>query len=338
MGATAVRRAVLAASALAGSFVVSAPMPASANDIAYSSTVLATDFASFGVGGVRGGDGNASIVVAGITGTVTKALLYWDGPDNPPDANAAITFAGAPTAGTLIGISADNCWGFTESRAYRADVTASVAGNGTYPVANLINGGADINGLSLLVFFDDGNSANNRDVVLFEGNDSNVNANGFDADGWNVSLAGVQYTAGSATLQLHVADGQGFPDGSVEVNGTTIAADDPITGADPFGGTTVPDMGTAATTSGGLWDIRSFDVTALLTPGPNTLTVTHTFGSDCLSLIIAAVDLPAGAAPPPPVLPEAPYSALLPLSLVGAGTIALIVRRRRSTSEEEQPS
>ena len=70
-----------------------------------------------------------------------------------------------------------------------------------------------------------------------------------------------------------------------------------------FSGDTVPNG--AADFGGGLWDIRSFDVTAALSPGLNTLSLTmDTSGDDCVSLIAVAIDLPAGAAPGQPT-PEA---------------------------------
>jgi hypothetical protein len=64
-------------------------------------------------------------------------------------------------------ISDSNCWSnFTNSRAYRADVTSLVGGNGAYALSNFVKGSypnptADINGVSLLLFYDDGNAANN---------------------------------------------------------------------------------------------------------------------------------------------------------------------------------
>ena len=73
------------------------------------------------------------------------------------------------------------------------------------------SGNINVNGASLIVFYDDGNAANNRDVVLFDGNDSNI-ANAFDADGWNVSLPGINYVSGTAAISMHVSDGQSFAD------------------------------------------------------------------------------------------------------------------------------
>ena len=272
-----------------------------ANDIAPFQTIYGTDYTSAGYGGMRG-IGTGTVHLTGVSGGVTKALLFWHGPTNSTDpaANASVTFAGTPIVGTNIGFSASNCWDFTNSQAYRADVTSLVHGNGDYSLANFTKPDADINGVSLMVFFNDGNAANNRDIVIFDGNDSNT-ANPYDAAGWNVSLPGINYTSGSASLELHVSDGQVFPDDGLILNGQTLAAAGSI-----FQGDSVPNGPAAAQYSGGLWDIKSWDVTSYLTPGPNTLTLTtDNSGSDCLSLIAAVVNLPAGAAPNQPS-PAAP--------------------------------
>ena len=204
---------IVAASALAVMVITVAAgawhaQDAGANDIASFQTVFSTDMASAGYGGMRG-IGTGTITLSGVSGTVTKALLYWHGPTNSTDpaVNAAVTFGGTPITGTNIGLSNNNCWGFTNSQAYRADVTTLVTGNGAYSLANFTKASAEINGASLIVFFDDGNPANNRDVVIFDGNDSNI-ANIYDANGWNVTLPGINYASGTANMVLHVSDGQ----------------------------------------------------------------------------------------------------------------------------------
>ncbi len=266
------------------------PQRAAANDITFTQTVFNTDVAYFGFGGMRG-IGTGTITVSGLSGTVTKALLYWHGPTNSlsPTANANVTFAGNAVVGTNIGFSSDNCWGFLNSQAYAADVTALVSGNGSYSLANFLKSDADINGVSLVVFYNDGNPANNRDVVLFHGNDSNIN-NIYDANGWNVTLAGINYTSGSASIDLHVSDGQTFLDDALILNGSTLVPAGPI-----FQGDSVPGNPNSSVTNGLLWDIHSFDVTSFLSPGANTLHLTTGVNQDCLSLVLAAVNLPHGA-------------------------------------------
>lgn len=276
---------------VAGLLVGVGSTPAKANNIAPFQTVFNSDFVSAGYGGMRG-IGTGTLTVAGVSGTVTKALLYWHGPTNSSSssANAAVMFNANAVTGTQIGFSDNNCWGFTNSQAYRADVTSLVSGNGSYSLANFLKTDADVNGVSLLVFFNDGNAANNRDIVMFDGNDSNIN-NTFDANGWNTSLPGINYTSGTANLQLHVSDGQSFSDDALTLNAAVLAPAGPL-----FSGTSVPN-GAGGPSNGGLWDINTYNVTSFLSPGPNTLTLTTGVNSDCLSLVVAAFDLPAGAAP-----------------------------------------
>jgi hypothetical protein len=292
--------------AVAGGAAAFLSSPAEANDIAPFETVFNTDVAYAGYGGMRT-IGTGQIDLTGVSGTVTRALLYWHGPTDTADtaAGGTVSFGGTDITGTNIGLSSDNCWGFQNSQAYYSDVTSLVTGDGSYALAGFTDTSVEINGASLIVFSDDGDDSNNRDVVLFHGNDSNVTDNGFDADGWNVNLPGINYTSGSASMDLHVADGQTFDDTAIVLNGSVTLDAGPAI----FQGDTVPNGASAANTDGGLWDIRSFDVTSALVPGNNDLTLTTGYIDDCLSLIVAAVNLPAGAAPGQPTPTAEPATA-----------------------------
>ncbi len=246
--------------------------------------------------------GFGTLTVAGITGSVTSAMLYWNGPTSSSDplANAKAMFAGNPIIGTNIGFSSDNCWGFNNSQSYRADVTKFVAGNGQYALTGFgkdpptVTNAINTNGASLVVFYDDGDDTNDRDVTVFGGNDSNI-INNFDAPGWNFTLSPINYTKGIGTLQMHVADGQRWLDDAVYVNNRQIAAQGSI-----FDGDSVPSANNGPFDFGSLWDIRDFDVTEDLAANPNSLKVTSGLYSDCLAGIVMVVDLPAGAVPPEP--------------------------------------
>lgn len=275
----------------------------SKRSVAHNTTIFNTDFVSAGVGGMRN-VGSGSINISGISGTVTRAFLYWSGVTNSTtDVGNNILVNGTQVNGVNLGVSDNNCWGYHNSQAYKADVTAIVRTvvNGKYDLSGF--GSLNPNGASLVVFFNDGNSNNNRDVVIFEGNDSNIPFAGIsgnpnapaDPEGWNVLLSGINYSSGQANIQMHVGDGQAFDDDAIRINSVVLVPRGAI-----FNGNSVPGENQISGNQGNLWDIKTYDVTSFLTPGNNTLNLTTGVASDCLGLVAAIIDLPAGAAPPLP--------------------------------------
>ena len=294
---------------------------ASANLISLFETQRDTDFAYAGVGGLRG-TGMGDINLSGVTGSINQAYLYWHGPTDSSDPafNANITMNGNAISGTNIGFSDDNFWGQTNSQAYRADVTSLVTGDGIYSLAGFSPNNS--NGASLVVYYDDGDSNNNRDIVTFDGNDANFD-NAFDPIGWDVSLSGINYSGGTASLVMGVSDGQDFnlnDDGAFFINGVQINA------ADIFDGATVPQTAGSSVGNGGLWDLVEVDITSFLSIGMNTLNITHNGLQDALSGIHFHVNLPQGAAPPDPgnQIPE-PAGLLI----LASGLLALRIRWSR---------
>ena len=291
----------------------------------YFNTFYDTDWTSVGIGGMRG-VGNETLTLSGVSGTVTGAYLFWHGPTNStdPDANATVGFEGTSVTGTNIGISQDNNWGFANSQAYRANVTSLVSGDASFSLTDFIKaGGIDVNGASLYVTYDDGDSTNNRDLVLFNGNDSNISSQ-FDPTGWNVALNGIDYTSGNAGIRLTVSDGQDFGnDEGIFLNGSPFVSP----GANWQG-----DLGVNIVGNGSLWDEKTFDLTSFLSPGINNINL-RTFDplTDALSLIVAGIDLPAGAAPPPPDFTPVPEPSTYGLmGALGLAGIAAFRRRRQS--------
>lgn len=309
-------------------------------------TATNTDVAEFGYGGMRvntstsgtpgTGTGTIAIPSGSINGTVTRALLYWNGPtsSSDPNSNAAVSFGGSAITGTNIGTAASNCWNnpdagvaYTNSQSYRADVTDIVkgglsGGGGNFALANFtktdgVTVTSDINGVSLIVFSYDGNNASYRNLVLWSGNDSNEASTGDPATGWDQTLSGVQWPGGTGggTLDFVVGDGQSFPDGALSVNGTEIVPAGSI-----FDGNSTP--AGPGNLFGDLWDLKSFAVPAsLLTTGSNSLHLTSPLAGDCLSLVVAAANMPTTAQTLAPAAPAAAPSAALPARSRAAGAV-----------------
>jgi hypothetical protein len=284
--------------------------PVGAGPITFLRTISDTNLVLDGVGGMRG-SGNGTLTVAGVTGPVTQSYLWWHGPSNSATPiNTPVTVNGMSVTGANIGISSDNCWGFQNSFAYRADTTSLINGNGTYALTNFTKPNADVNGAGVALF-----SGTGRDIAIFDGNDSNIGFTG-DPAGWDFTLTGINYSGGQAFLRMMVSDGQTFSDGNLAVNGHVIAS------GNIFQGTSVPGPN-LPNGDGNLWDIVSFDITSLLTPGANSLHITlDTSGSDCLSAIAAFVDLPHGAHV---AVPEPSTLALLG---IGVGLLGVRLRRK----------
>lgn len=287
--------------ALAAALAVLVPLSALATPVTLARTESRTDYVSAGTGGI--GSGPGTITVAGVGGPVRKAFLYWHGVDLSTGGvydNETVTFAGSEVTGTSLGDAETNCWGAGSSRAFVADVTRLVDGNGGYTISGLNDGPAhNGNGASLVVLFDDGNDANDRDLVFFEGNDSDVIQTfpSNDTTGWAATLSNIDYAGGSVFAQMHAGDGQFFVDGPVTFTGagTVTIPDDGLL----WDGLSVPNAGFSRAGGDSLWDIHTFDVTgAFGSPGPQTIDVSGMLTTgDCHSLVLLLLDLEGGSAP-----------------------------------------
>jgi len=276
------------------------------------------DFVVAGAGGMgasgalNGGTGALSL--SGVSGDVVLALLYWNGIDwesaadgfvggNGDYDQAEIVFDGNTITGTRIASMGNNdCWGTPpndhSAGTFRADVTALVQarGNGEYGFSGLADGaGHSANGMSLIVYFNDGNAANDLHVDQYEGSLSSEESQ------WDLTFP-LDYLGGPVEAVLHVSDGQVvFSDGRLRF--TTIPGIPNSTatsisylnnlpdGLAMWAGLSVPLMGHPRNSSAtGLWDIRRAPLTSMY--GPRRLYTTSmsiTSGPDCVSLHIVQI-------------------------------------------------
>lgn len=217
---------------------------------------------------------SASIAIAGIpTGaTVQRALLYWqisNGADTTATVNAtAVT-------GVQVAVGGQTCWGFNNTM-FRADVTALVAGNGVYTIADLPSAtaatSADTNGVSLVVVYQDPSSGIRRRVMIRDGAITSSESGEIVTDTFTGVMAPI---ASTGQFHILVGDGQAaFTDGALNFNSVLL-------GANQFPGG-----------DGSLWDTNTYDVTvpAALANGTWTSQTTN----DCLAYSAAVLDWNVG--------------------------------------------
>ncbi|NDJ62964.1 MAG: hypothetical protein GYB67_17725 [Chloroflexi bacterium] len=222
--------------------------------------------AGVGLRGTGTGDIVLNTIPAGAT--VQNAFLYW-ATIGTTDGFANVTLNGNAVMGNNIGTAGETCWTDNAAEAnfvYFADVTALVAGNGTYTIAGLPNSGPEVNdsqGASLVVVYAQAGLpnrlilVNHGAVTLSDVGDSFVDTfTGFVPDS----------PLTSAVLWTLVGDGQTFSEGDQLINGQVFATD-PFDGGD-----------------GDWWDTDTFDVTAFNPSDPTN--VTFNTADDCL--LIAA--------------------------------------------------
>lgn len=276
-----------------------------------------TDVAVAGVGGIGAaalnGGGAGTLVLNGVSGEIRSAWLYWHGIDwtspvqgfvggNEDYDEHDIVFDGVTLTGTrLAQFASNNCWPVTtppnlpptSAAAYRAEVTEIVRarGVGEYSFSGLADGaGHSANGLSLLVYYDDGQPDNDWHVREFAGADENQ---------WQVPWV-IQYQGAEVEVILHVADGQSAFDPAMRIsaeprrpNGDLSVLEFqgmPEDNTSPWPGNSVPLMDVRRL-SHGLWDIRRFTLGALFGPMREyTVVITDDLtGSDCISLVALQV-------------------------------------------------
>jgi gliding motility-associated-like protein len=102
----------------------------------------------------------APFVITGIPScaTIQKAYLWCEGSGNGIAVNSTVNgpLGIATYPMTICGQGPDKCWGYQGSYTYRADVTASVSGNGTYNISGIpVFSPNDMDGATLLVIWTD---------------------------------------------------------------------------------------------------------------------------------------------------------------------------------------
>lgn len=236
----------------------------------FATISLNGDYIATGVG-LRGHTSGA-ITLSGLPAgaSLQKAYLYWSFLDDsllPSEQN--ITFNGTPIVGTEIGSGEDTCWGRTYSRAFRADVTSLVTGNGTYVLSNVANVSPLLaQGASLVVVYEDKN-ATPHTIVIRDGDGVINNGNTHlltILDGFTARDPG---SGVSAKTTFIVGDGQPYTD-DLSLSGThgTFSASNAFDGSD-----------------GELWDTDTYNVSSYVAAGESSVVADMSRGTDCLNWV-----------------------------------------------------
>ncbi|MFM2016902.1 MAG: hypothetical protein RL007_558 [Bacteroidota bacterium] len=209
----------------------------------------------------------APFVISGIPtcAVIEKAYLWAEGSGNGAAQTATIAgplgTANYPMA--IVGTGPDKCWGYGGTYTYRADVTASFGGNGTYNVSGILTNpptsGNDMDGATLIVIWSQPNQPWAGRIVIADGA---YVVNGGVAN-YNMPISpAVCGATSNASAFLGVGD--------IQFNPTSWTAN-----------------GTAVPLSWNWWNFHQ--VATTVTTGATTSNFNVNTGGDCFNLCIAGL-------------------------------------------------
>ncbi len=150
--------------------------------VCYSMTKCGLDFTSASQrlgrrGPLAGVLQPAPFVIAGIPAgaVIEKAFLWAEGSGNGAAQTATVNGPLGPGSYpmAIVGQGPDKCWGYSGSYTYRADVTASVNGNGTYNISGILtnppNASNDMDGATLVVIWSQASMAWRGTINIADG-------------------------------------------------------------------------------------------------------------------------------------------------------------------------
>ncbi|CAN5918948.1 hypothetical protein BH11BAC7_BH11BAC7_11990 [soil metagenome] len=119
----------------------------------------------------------APFVISGIPScaVIQKAYLWAEGSGTGAAQTATINgpFGTGNYPMAIVGQGPDKCWSYAGSYTYRADVTASIGGNGTYNISGLLTNpptsGNDMDGATLLVVWSDPTQTYRGTIIIDDG-------------------------------------------------------------------------------------------------------------------------------------------------------------------------
>ncbi|HEU4717248.1 MAG TPA: SprB repeat-containing protein, partial [Bacteroidia bacterium] len=209
----------------------------------------------------------APFAISGIPAcaVIEKAYLWAEGSGNGAAQTATVNgpLGSANYPMTIVGQGGDKCWGYAGSYTYRADVTPSVSGNGTYNISGILTNpptsGNDMDGATLVVIWSNPGANWQGRVVIADGA---IIVNGGTSN-YNLPISpAVCGATTNARAFCGIGDIQ-MPVGSLTLNGTP----DPI-----------------------VWNWWNFEqVNTTVASGATTANFNCNTGGDCFNFCIAGL-------------------------------------------------
>ena len=247
----------------------------------FASFSIDGDYVASGVSLRSSTSGTTTVSAIPAGSTVERAYLYTAFLGNGEDPSLKnISVNGVPFTGTNIGTAQDTCWGFSNSFAYRTDVTSVVSGNGTYSITDAASGSSILRqGASLVVVYSNPGLPS-REILLLEGNDVIIGSPGRTNAFSGFSAAGPV----TAKTTFIVGDGQSAGNaGSFSGSLGTSNFGNHFNGSD-----------------GSYWDTDTFDVSGLIASSDSSASVAISSGSDCLMWVAQVMSVTSAPPNSPP--------------------------------------
>lgn len=195
------------------------------------------------------------------TATVIQAFVWCDASGNGAPITLNVTnpaSLGFSVPMTLVGTDVDKCWGYANSTTYRADVTATISGNGTYFISGFPTGSPnDVDGATMIVIWKDLSAGYQGDLIIWDGAMVGI---GVPTSGTMTGFSACTGNVMNARTFMGIGDLQGL--GSQ----LTLNNNSPYTVTEDW------------------WNF--IDVPTVVTPGQNTSTFGNTVSGDCYNIAL----------------------------------------------------
>jgi len=184
--------------------------------------------------------------------SISRVLLYTS---HRIDCVEELTFKvdGEDAVLNFLGPANGDCWEGKKAYAYYVDKSYDCDSSPTQLVISEICDMSILNGFSLMVFYDDGDDSNNRDITIVHGNDVNFGADSPSRWGWNVDIFVSPEAQSDVIAEFHISDVEYKNSeyyGSIFLNGVEVSSEtiNPLT----------PDSLPAKSSE--YWDRHTFDI------------------------------------------------------------------------------